>query len=51
MITSIAFAVAAAASSDGGDGGDGRDVMQLHMMTDRGLKTDGAVCLDGSDAG
>lgn len=25
--------------------------MKLHMMTDRGLKYDGAVCLDGSDAG
>eukprot|EP01043_Picozoa_sp_COSAG02_P006392 COSAG02_NODE_181_length_30783_cov_53.060520_19_plen_136_part_00 len=25
--------------------------MQLHMMTDKGLKGAGAVCLDGSDAG
>ncbi|CAE8606523.1 unnamed protein product, partial [Polarella glacialis] len=26
-------------------------VMQLHMMTDKGLAGMGAVCLDGSDAG
>ena len=25
--------------------------MSLHMMSDKGLKYDGAVCLDGTDAG
>lgn len=29
----------------------GRPELQLYMMKDKGLKHDGAVCLDGSDAG
>ena len=36
-------AVAAARSPD--------TVMKLHMMSDKGLKHNGAVCLDGTDAG
>ena len=39
--------VAATAAAGGGSPG----AMKLHMMTDRGLDYDGAVCLDGSDTG